>query len=102
MSQIASYIAALPDEQRAALTLLDNRLSALLPQAARVISYAMPGLRLGKPIIIGFAAFAKHLGIYPHSGNIIPKFATELDALGFKHSKSGVLFRLPTPFQTIC
>ncbi len=87
-----AYLSALPTDQRALLQDLRKQLTALLPQATEVISYAMPGFRIGKKVIAGYAGFAKHCGFYPHSGGIIPGFAAELDALGFKHSKSGVLF----------
>ena len=87
-----AYLSALPANQQALLQGLRTQLTGLLPQATEVISYAMPGFRIGKKVIAGYAGFAKHCGFYPHSGGIIPGFAAELDALGFKHSKSGVLF----------
>ena len=92
MSPIDTYLAALPADQAACLSTLRDHLRSLLRQADEVISYAMPGHRIGKKVIAGYAGFAKHCGLYPHSGGIIPAFAAELDALGFKHSKSGVLF----------
>ena len=39
-------------------------------------------------MVAGYAAFTHHLGLYPHSGNIIP----HIDCTPFKTSKSGVLF----------
>ena len=44
-------------------------------------------------MVIGYAAFAKHLGLYPHSGTVIP----QIDCAPFKTSKSGVLFTPATP-----
>ena len=87
-----AYLSTLPADQRALLSDLRGQLATLLPQALEVISYAMPGFRIGKSVVAGYAGFAKHCGFYPHSGGIIPGFAPELDALGFKRSKSGVLF----------
>ncbi len=62
----------------------------------------MPGFRQPGPkgkMVAGYAAFAKICGYYPHSGNIIPKFPTELAA--YKTSKGGALFtpahRMPEP-----
>lgn len=88
---VDAYIAALRPDQRAALTTLRTRLKVLLPDHLEVMSYAMPGLRQPGPkgkMIVGYAAFARHLGLYPHSGTVIP----QIDCAPFKTSKSGVLF----------
>jgi uncharacterized protein YdhG (YjbR/CyaY superfamily) len=95
-AEVDAYIAALPADQRAALTALRARLKALLPDHLEVMSYAMPGLRQPGPkgkMVAGYAAFAKHLGLYPHSGSVIPK----IDCTPFKTSKSGVLFTPDRP-----
>jgi uncharacterized protein YdhG (YjbR/CyaY superfamily) len=88
---IETYVAALPPDQHIALTVLRARLKALLPEHPEVMSYAMPGFRQPGPkgkMVVGYAAFARHLGLYPHSGSVIPK----IDCTPFKTSKSGVLF----------
>ena len=88
---IDAYLSALPAHQRGALTALRARLKALLPDHLEVMSYAMPGFRQPGPngkMVIGYAAFARHLGLYPHSGTVIP----QIDCTPFKTSKSGVLF----------
>ena len=88
---VAAYIAARPPAFATGLADLRARLCALLPDCTEVISYAMPGLRqpgrTGK-MVIGYAAFTHHLGLYPHSGSIIPA----LDCRPFQTSKSGILF----------
>ncbi len=88
---VDAYIAALPADQRGALTDLRARLKTLLPDHLEVMSYAMPGFRQPGPkgrMVAGYAAFARHLGLYPHSGSVIPR----IDCSPFKTSKSGVLF----------
>lgn len=95
-TDVDAYIAALPPDQRDALTFLRARLKALLPDHLEVMSYAMPGFRqpgLKGKMVIGYAAFARHLGLYPHSGSVIPK----IDCSPFKTSKSGVLFTPDRP-----
>ncbi|MCU0828021.1 MAG: hypothetical protein MUE52_11570 [Tabrizicola sp.] len=90
------YIAALPHDQRQALTDLRARLKALLPDHLETMSYAMPGLRQPGPkgrMVLGYAAFARHLGLYPHSGSVIPL----IDCRPFKTSKSGILFTPDRP-----
>ena len=97
-----AYLAALPDDQRVALDALRARIVARLPENAEpCISYAMPGFRVNAPkgtnVAAGFAAFARHLGYYPHSGSVVPRIAERLAAEGFKTSKSGVLFTPERP-----
>lgn len=95
-SDVDAYIAALPQTQRDALTALRARLKALLPDHLEVMSYAMPGFRQPGPkgrMVVGYAAFARHLGLYPHSGTVIP----QIDCTPFRTSPSGVLFTPDTP-----
>jgi len=97
MNGIDDYLATLPDDQARCLQEMRKRVNALLPASEEVISYAMPGHRIGKKMIAGYAGFTKHCGFYPHSGGIIPAFNAELEVRGFKYSKSGVLFTPARP-----
>lgn len=95
---VDAYIAAQSPVFAAALTSLRARLCAFLPDHPEVMSYAMPGFRQPGPkgkMVVGYAAFTHHLGLYPHSGSVIPK----IDCTPFKTSKSGVLFspEMPLP-----
>jgi len=88
---VDAYIAARPPAFARALTDLRHRLMALLPGHIECMSYAMPGFRAPGPkgkMVAGYAAFTHHLGLYPHSGSVIPN----IDCTPFKTSKSGVLF----------
>ena len=90
-ADVDAYLDRLPADQRAALTNLRSRLRVLLPDHVECLSYAMPGFRQPGPkgrMVAGYAAFARHLGLYPHSGTVIPL----IDCTPFKTSKSGVLF----------
>ena len=87
-----AYLATLPDDQRACLGQLRGVLGKLLPEAEEVMSYAMPGYRIGKKVVAGYAGFARNCGYYPHSGNIVAAFADDLNALGFTWSKGGIQF----------
>ncbi len=95
---VAAYLAALPPDQAALLADLRRRILPLVPDAFECISYAMPAWRkgVGGPVVVGIAAFARHCGIYPFSGSVVPLMAAE--TAGFKTSKSGVLF---TPQQPL-
>ena len=73
-AEVDAYIAALPDDQRQALTGLRARLKTLLPDHREVMSYAMPGFRQPGPkgkMVVGYAAFARHLGLFTHYGTVI-------------------------------
>lgn len=89
-----AYLAGIANpEQRAALSMLRRTIRLMLPDAIECVSYAMPAFRQpGKKgkVVIGYAAFAKHCAIYPHSGRVIPSLADRVRA--WKTSKSGVLF----------
>ena len=92
--QVDAYLADLPRaDHRAALEDLRTRLKALLPGHVECLSYAMPGFRQpgakGK-MVAGYASFARNLGYYPHSGNIIGQFPVE--TAGFQTSQGGILF----------
>lgn len=92
-----AYLAARPPDQRACLQALREQLALLLPQAEEVISYAMPGFRIGRHVIAGYAGFARNCGYYPHSGNIIPAFDAELTGLGLRHTPGAISFTPARP-----
>ena len=90
-AEVDAYLSALPPAFRAAAEALRAELKSLLPDHIECISYAMPGFRDPKPkgkMLASYAAFTRHLGLYPHSGTII----ANIDCTPFKTSKSGVLF----------
>ncbi len=90
-AKVEDYIFAKPPEFAAALAQLRAMLREILPDHIEVMSYAMPGLRApqkGGKMIIGYAAFSKHIGLYPHSGSVTDK----VNCAPFKTSKSGIMF----------
>lgn len=96
-AEVDAYLAARPEDQRATLEALRTLLKSLLPGAEEVISYAIPGFRLGGKMVAGYAGFARNCGYYPHSGKVVPQFAAELDAMGFGHSDGAVRFNPQKP-----
>jgi len=96
--EVSAWLAALPPDQAALLGDLRHRILALLPGAVECISCAMPAYRqeTGGKVVVGYAAFARHCGIYPFSGSVVPLMTAQTH--GFKVSKSGVLF---TPSQPL-
>ena len=90
---VDAYLAARPEPQRASLQALRDHLRALLPDHLECLSYAIPGFRAPGPkgkMVAGYAGYARNCGYYPHSGTIIPQFATELT--GFSTTPGAVQF----------
>ena len=63
-ANIDSYIAHADPAARAALQEIRNLVLQLVPHATETISYQMPAFKDGKTFIY-FAAFKKHIGMYP-------------------------------------
>lgn len=61
---IDEYIAAFPPEVQAILERIRSTVSNAAPGAQEVISYRMPAFVLNG-IVVYFAAFKKHIGLYP-------------------------------------
>lgn len=91
-----AYIAAVPPELRPLLVSLRAQLARALPDAEEVIAYKMPGFRIGKSIIAGYAAFSKQCGLYV-SPSAIESSADDIAAAGLKATKTGVTFSLVKP-----
>ena len=99
-AQVGAYLTALPSDQRYALQSLRETLARLLPDHIETLSYAMPGFRQPGPkgkMVAGYAGSRHNLGLYPHSGSVIPK----IDCTPFKTSKSGVLFTPERPLPEV-
>ncbi|MEZ4499157.1 MAG: DUF1801 domain-containing protein [Thermomicrobiales bacterium] len=62
---VDEYIAQFPAEVQAQLDQIRSLIHHLAPDSSETISYAIPAYKLhGKPLIY-FAAYAKHIGLYP-------------------------------------
>jgi uncharacterized protein YdhG (YjbR/CyaY superfamily) len=60
-----TYFAAVPTEVRPKLAAIQAQVESLIPGARRCIGYRMPAFRGARNIFLYFAAFKKHIGIYP-------------------------------------
>ena len=63
-ADIDAYIAASPSATQPALRRIREIARAAAPDATEIISYRMPAFR-GRGILIYFAAFKAHIGLYP-------------------------------------
>ncbi|MBS1141235.1 MAG: hypothetical protein H6R13_2688 [Proteobacteria bacterium] len=93
------YFAAQPPAVQAVLQQIQHQVEARLPEAVRCIGYNMPAYRHGK-IFFYFAAFKKHIGIYPPvtvDQKLIERLAP------FRGPKGNLSFPLakPLPYELI-
>ena len=93
ISDVDRYLAALPDDVRAALEKLRKTIKAVAPIATEKISYGMP-MFFHQGMLVGYAAFKNHCSLFP-GGGIIAQFAQELE--GYKTSKGTIQFTLDKP-----
>lgn len=92
---IDAYIAAQPEEVRPLLQSVREIIRAAAPDAAEKISWQMPTFWQGENLI-HFAAFKKHIGLYP-GGEAVGVFAQRLQ--GYKTSKGAIQFPLDRPID---
>lgn len=67
---VDEYLAALPAERRAELEQLRAAVRAAAPDAVEVIAYQMPALRLRGRFLVSYAAFARHISLFPASDGV--------------------------------
>lgn len=96
MTIIETYIVEQTPEQQERLRALYLLIKEILPQAEEKISYAMPTFWQGRNII-HFAAFKKHLGLYP-GPKVIETFADQLRSAGYTFSKGAIQFPFDREF----
>ncbi len=97
---IDQYIASFPSGVGIVLERIRRTIKHAAPAAEEKISYKIPAFFLNGNLV-HFAAFKKHIGLYPAPRNGTKKFQKALSAyLGAKHS---VRFPLdePIPFELI-
>ena len=75
---IDDYIARLAPDQAAALSALRRTVAAAAPDAVEAVSYSMPAFKLGKRVLVYYAAFTDHLSLFPASGSVMDKLGPEL------------------------
>ena len=91
-----AYIAEAPEPLRPLLAQLRGLVANVMPDAEEIIAYKMPGFRIGKSIVVGYAAFSKQCGIYVSRG-AIEAHADDIADAGLKATKTGVTFSPKKP-----
>ena len=99
VNSVEEYIASLPEDVRPFLQSIRETIRTALPEATEKISWQMPTFWHGNNII-HFAAFKKHIGLYP--GPVaIENFADQLT--DYKTSKGALQlpYSKPLPLELI-
>lgn len=94
------YLASSPEDVRPRLAAIQAWVESLLPDATRCIGYRMPAYRGGKWIFFYFAAFKKHIGIYPP---VTRDAALITELAPYRGAKGNLTFALnqPLPIELI-
>ena len=92
---IDEYLAALSDDQRAALEKLRKTIRAAAPQAEECINYGLAAFRLNGKNLVGFGASAKHCAFYLMSGSTVAAHQDELK--DYDTSKGTIRFPADKP-----
>ena len=94
---VDEYLAALPEDKRAALEKVRRAVREAAPEAEEVISYRMPGYRY-KGMLVYFAAFDNHLSLFGAGKTLVKAFGKELEP--FDVSGSTIRFSVEHPLPT--
>ena len=96
---IDEYIADFPEDIQAILQKIRALIREAAPEAEEAISYQMPTFKLNGNLV-HFAAFTKHIGLYPTPSGT-EAFKKEL--LPYKSGKGSIQFPLdqPIPYELI-
>lgn len=97
---VDEYINTFPKEVQEILQKIRQSILKAVPEATEGISYQMPAVRLNG-ILIWYAAWKKHIGLYPRTSGIEAAFANELSE--YEGSKGTTKFPLdkPIPYALI-
>jgi len=90
---IDEYLAALSNDQRAALEKLRKTVRAAAPAAEECISYELPAFHLDGKLLVAFGAWANHCAFYP--GTVVEALKDELR--NYDTSKGTIRFLSDNP-----
>lgn len=93
---VTTYIAGFPPATRKLLRQVRSLIRKTAPKAAEGISYGIVGYKY-HGMLIYFAAFTQHIGLYPGAKAIV-HFRDRLTK--YKTAKGTVQFRLDTPLPS--
>jgi uncharacterized protein YdhG (YjbR/CyaY superfamily) len=95
MGEVTEYCATLPGDVRELFEDIRRRALELVPDAVEGRSYGMPALLYQGKGLLATMQTAKHLAIYPFSGNVVAQVADRLP--GFSLSSGTIRFSTDRP-----
>ncbi len=98
VTSIDEYIAACPADRRKRLTELRALIVSAAPGVTERISYGMPAFEWRSRVLLYFAAWKAHVGLYPVAGALAAAFAHDLAP--YKQSKAAVQLPYASPLPT--
>ena len=93
-SSTDAYIATFPEEIQTRLEEMRAAIKAAAPDAQEKISYQMPAFAL-KGNLVYFAAWKKHIALYPGSGGLPAALQQQLS--GYEGTKGSIHFPIDKP-----
>ncbi|WP_225409455.1 iron chaperone [Stigmatella hybrida] len=99
-STVDEYIASFPEDVQAILRQLRQSIRKVLPTAEEKIKYGMPAVMLNERHAVYFAAWKRHIGLYPIYRSEAP---IEEELAPYRDAKDTLKFPLnqPIPYGLI-
>jgi uncharacterized protein YdhG (YjbR/CyaY superfamily) len=99
-SVINAYLASQPAEARSALRAIRGCIQELAPEAEEVMSYGLPGFKVGGRSLVSYGGFKGHCSLFP-GADAIRTHARELRA--YEIAKGTIRFspKAPLPLSLV-
>ena len=97
-TSVEDYLAALPEESRAALEKLRKTIKAAAPNATETIAYGMPAYRDHGRFLVSYAAYKDHCSLFPASQGVREALGEELTP--YFTGKGTIRFHADKPLPT--